>query len=170
MRRVVFVAVISLFVSLAASGQQKYGYIYSEKVFKSLPEYNTAIAALEDYAQSASSRSKEMEDEVKQSYVQYLAVRNSMSTTQRKAQEDMLVAKEREANEYEESFFAEGGPMSKKQQQLMDPIEQKVLNAVNKVAQEMGFDMIFDLSTVRSTIYQSERLDLTQIVIDSLNK
>lgn len=170
MKRVIFVAVISLFVSLAASGQQKYGYIYSEKVFKALPEYNSAIAKLEAYAQSASTHSEEMEDEVKKLYAQYLSVRSSMSTSQRQAQEKMLIEKEREANEYEEEFFAEDGPMSKYQKQLMDPIEQKVLNVVNRLAVQLGYDMIFDLSTVRSTIYQSERLDLTQMVIDNLNK
>ena len=58
--------------------------------------------------------------------------------------------------------------MSKKQQELMKPIEDKVLAAVNELAAEKGLDLIFDLSIAKITIFQSNSLDLTNEVIKKL--
>ncbi len=157
-----------LMVSTTLSAQQKYGYIYSEKVFKSIPEYNNAIAQLEESAKQASEKGEEMIEEVKQEYSNYLRYRDNMSQSQRRTTEQALIAKEKAATGYEDKFFGEDGEMSKIQKQLMDPIEARVVEAVNAIAQEGGYDMIFDLSNVRATIYQSPKLDLTNMVIERL--
>ena len=50
----------------------------------------------------------------------------------------------------------------------MKPIEDRVVSAVNAEASAGGYDMIFDLSVVKFTVYQSPALDLTDKVIARL--
>lgn len=168
MKKVLFLTLLVFTVTLSASAQQKYGYLYSEKVFKSLPEYNSAVSELEAYAKSATDKAEQMTTELKSAYTNYLKVRSSMSESQRTTLESNLVAQEKKANSYESDFFGEDGPMAKRQKELLDPIESKVRSAVSALAKAEGYDMIFDLSNSQSTIYQSESLDLTQKVIDKL--
>ncbi len=58
--------------------------------------------------------------------------------------------------------------MAQYQQSLMKPIEDRVVSAVNAEASAGGYDMIFDLSVVKFTVYQSPALDLTDKVIARL--
>lgn len=148
----------------------KVAYIYSEKVFKSMPEYLTAVAEIEQYAEYGQKISDSKLEEVESMFNEFRNVESSLSVTSRESLKNQIIAKEKAANEYEENFFSEGGALEKKQKELMEPIERKVLSAVDAIALENDYDMIFDLSTSTSTIYQKPQLDLTNEIITRIKK
>ncbi|MEG1935612.1 MAG: OmpH family outer membrane protein, partial [Rikenellaceae bacterium] len=103
--------------------------------------------------------------DVQTMYNEFKRTENSISAQSSKILRDRIVEMEREANSYEEKFFAEGGAMSIKKNELMKPLETKVIEVVNKLATQKGYDMIFDLSVAKITIFQKATLDLTDEVI-----
>lgn len=161
----IFVAMVAF---SASSFAQKYGYVYSEKIFKAMPQYNEAIKAIENYVEVSKKLSEVKLTEVKNMFQDFAKIEGSLSTTARKERQAEIIAAEREADKFSTDLFSEDGAVAKKQQELMKPIEDKVLAAVNALAAEGKYDMIFDLSASKITIYQSNSLDLTSQVISRL--
>lgn len=157
-------------VSAQSSKGQKFAYLYSEKVFKSMPEYDKAVKDLESYSKTAQQQVDAKLAEAKKMYEEFVSIENRLSAENRTTLREAIVSKEREANKYQEDFYSENGNLAKRQKELMAPIEKRVLDAVNAIAVEGGYDMIFDLSTVKTTIYQSASLDLTNAVIERVKK
>ncbi|MEG0500549.1 MAG: OmpH family outer membrane protein, partial [Rikenellaceae bacterium] len=128
-----------------------------------MPEYTAAVKVLEDMTQTARKKTDAMLAEAKQMFQEFQQYQNEMSNVQRERYKKMIIEKEKAANDYEKSMFGEEGEIAKRQKELMEPIERKVLAVVESFAKRGGYDMIFDLSLVKVTIYQSEKLDMTQI-------
>lgn len=159
---------VALTISSAAMAQQKNCYIYSQKIFNSMPEYTAAVKALDDMSQEAKKKVDAMITETKQMFKEFQDYQQDMSNVQRERYKKMIIEKEKEANDYEKSMFGEEGEIAKRQKALMEPIERKVLAVVEAFAKRGGYDMIFDLSLVKVTIYQSEKLDMTQRIIEEI--
>lgn len=159
---------VALTISSAAMAQQKNCYIYSQKIFSSMPEYTAAIKTLDDMTQTAKKKIDVMITETKQMFKEFQDYQQDMSDVQRERYKKMIIEKEKETNDYEKSVFGEEGDIAKRQKVLMEPIERKVLAVVEAFAKRGGYDMIFDLSLVKVTIYQSEKLDMTQKIIEEI--
>lgn len=159
---------VALIISSAAMAQQKNCYIYSQKIFKSMPEYNEAVKSLDAMTQTARTKADALLAEAKQMFDEFKQYQNDMSNVQRERYKKMIIDKEKEANDYEKRMFGEEGEVAKRQKELMDPIERKVLAVVESFAKRGGYDMIFDLSLVKVTIYQSDKLDVTDKIIEEV--
>lgn len=161
---------VALTLSTAAMAQQKNCYIYSQKVFQSMPEYNEAVKSIDEFAKLARSKADRLLDEAKTMFDEYQQYQRDMTSAQRSRYKQQIIEKEKAANDYEESVFGEDGEISKKQKVLMEPIERKVLTVVNTFAKKGNYDMIFDLSLAKIAIYLSPKLDVTNLIIEELKK
>lgn len=159
---------VALTISSAAIAQQKSCYVYSQKIFQSMPEYNEAVKYLETMTQDARKKADEMLSEARAMFNEFQEYQNEMSSVQRERYKKMIIEKEKSANEYEQKMFGEDGEIAKKQKELMEPIERKVLAVIDAFAKRGGYDMIFDLSLVKVTIYQSEKLNMTEKIIEEI--
>ncbi|MBE9487826.1 MAG: OmpH family outer membrane protein [Bacteroidetes bacterium] len=159
---------LMIIFSVSSVSAQKYGYIYSKKVFDKIPEYTQAIKEIDVYAKDKRAEVDKKINEVSAMYTEFQKYSDQMSSTDLTRYRELIATKEKTANEFEKSIFGEKGTLSMKQKMLMSPIEEKVMNAVSVLAKEKKYDMIFDLSLVKMTIYQSESCDLTSEIIAKL--
>ncbi|MDE6482318.1 MAG: OmpH family outer membrane protein [Rikenellaceae bacterium] len=167
MKKILFALMITSLLSVSGYAQ-KYGYVYSEKIFKAIPEYEQALKSVESYAKQGQEHVKSLYEEAQKTYDGLRSVQSRLTQDQFEALAKASVEKEREATKYNEEFFGKDGKLAKYQQSLMKPIEDRVVAAVEAEASESGYDMIFDLSVVKFTVYQSPTLDLTEKVIARL--
>ncbi|MFI3315548.1 MAG: OmpH family outer membrane protein [Rikenellaceae bacterium] len=166
MRKFFLLVVVSLFTISASFAQQKLAYIYSEQVFNAMPEYQKAVETLDQYARNAQITAEAKLKNVQVKFAEYKRLEGTMSDAMRSTMRAEIVKLEQEANSYEEQFFEEGGPMTTKRDELMSPLEDKVLKAVEQIAKSEGFDMILDLSVAKIALYKNPDLDYTQKVIE----
>lgn len=166
--RKLILCIMALAVTTLASAQQKQCYIYSQKVFESMPQYTTAVETIESLQKTERAKVDKMLAEVKAMYDEYMEYESRMTEAQVSRYRDMIIEKEEEANKYEESVFGDEGTLTKRQEALMKPIEEKVVAAVKAFAERNGYDMVFDFSLVKLTIFQSEKLDMTNKIIEEL--
>lgn len=169
MKKILF-AVIAMSLVSAGAYAQKYGYVYSEKIFKAIPEYEQALKSVENYAKQGQEHVKSLYEEAQKTYDGLRSIQSRMTQAQFEALAKASVEKEREATKYNEEFFGKEGKLAKYQQSLMKPVEERVVKAVEAEASAGGYDMIFDMSVVKLTVYQSPALDLTDKVIARLGE
>ncbi len=168
----IFLVVAAMLVSATMAFSQSSGvaYMYSEQVFKAMPEYTEAIKALDAYADEAAAVAESLLAQVQEKYIAYKKEEQYLSDASKEAARNEIVALEKEANTYEDEFFEQGGAMDKKKQELMLPLETKVREAVDKISEAKGYDIVLDLSVAQVAIYKKANLDITQDVIDLVVK
>lgn len=158
-------AVLGLATALSA---QNYAVVNSEKIFKSIAKYNTAIEQLDQLANEYQKQVDAKFEEVEKVYNAYMARRSQLSAASQAANEDNILKLEQEATEYQESIFGTDGVLMQKRLELIQPIQKEVFAAIEKYAKQKGYDMIIDISQNATMLYYSERADHTDEIIATL--
>jgi outer membrane protein len=159
---------IALVVSVAAAAAQNYAVVNSEKIFKSIDSYNTAIAELDRLAEQYQAEVDKKFEQVENLYNTYMERKESLNAASQQANEQKILEMEQEATKYQESIFGTDGVLMKKRLELIQPIQKRVFEAIEKYAQQKGYDMIVDVAQNATMLYYSPKADHTQAVIDML--
>ena len=149
---------------------QNYIIVNSEKIFKSLDNYNQAITSLDELAKQYQSQVDAKYEEIEKLYNTYQSQKRSLSAATRQARENEIITKEQEAQEYQESLFGQEGELMKKRLELIKPIQEQVFGAIEAYAKEVGADMVLDSSNNPTLLYNNPAIERTQQVIDALKK
>ena len=162
------VALVAMLLSAAAVSAQNYMVVDSEKVFKSLSAYNNALTQIENLSEQYQAKVDAKFQEVERLYNSYVQQRASLSEATRQQREQQILQKEQEATEYQESLFGTEGELMKKRMELIQPIQQKVFDAIERIATQYGYDLVIDISANPTILYYSSKVDFTQRVISEL--
>ena len=134
MKKMILMLALTLGLATMASAQN-YAVVNSEKVFKSIEEYNAALKQLDTLAEQYQKQVDEKFEAVETLYNTYVERKASLSAASQKANEDNILKKEQEATEFQESLFGSEGQLMKKRLELIQPIQQRVFKAIEQYAQ-----------------------------------
>ena len=166
MKRFLFIAAAFLFaVRLNA---QRVGFLDTEKILASIPEYNSAKSQLESLEKGYRTKVENEFAAIEKLYNAYQANKGTMSQVVRAQKENEIISKEEAAKKLQESYFGENGIMQKKSQELLSPIKERVQAAIERVAKSGGYMMIVDIASQSGVIYTNSQYDLSQEVIKVL--
>lgn len=147
---------------------QKNGFVNTELIFKSMPEYNKAIEEIDQYAQQEQAKIEAEYARIAEMYERYQYQKQSLSETSRKQVEDNIIRLEKEAGEKQRSIFGTEGTLLTKRLEMLKPIQDKVFNMIDALAQQQGYDLILDISNNPSIVYYDKKKDLSEQVMNSL--
>ena len=164
-RLILFAALILTAGTLSA---QNYIIVNSEKVFKSVEAYNTAISDLDSLAKQYQEQVDAKFDEVETLYNNYMAQKASLSASARQAREALILAREKEAQQFQESLFGQEGVLMQKRLELIQPIQKRVFAAIEAYAGQAGADLVLDSSNNPTLLYNNPSVERTQQVIEAL--
>ena len=166
MKRLILIAAFILTAGTLAA--QNYIIVNSEKVFKSIDAYNTAISDLDKLAKQYQVDAKFAE--VEALYNNYVSQKTSLSAAARQTRENAILNKEKEAQEYQESLFGQEGTLMKKRIEVISPIQKQVFDAIETYAKQAGADLVLDSANNPTLLYTNPSVERTQQVIDALKK
>ena len=129
MKRIIFTAMFAL-ATLGIASAQKYCVIDSEKVFKSLDEYNKALTTLDELGKSYQAEVDNKYKSIESLYNNYMAQKSALSVSTRQTIEQQILQKEEEAQKYQQEIFGENGKLMNKRVELIKPIQTKVFAAI----------------------------------------
>jgi outer membrane protein len=149
---------------------QKLGYINSQKIMASYKEAQDAQERLDkisqDWETEARAKQKTFQDLGEQIESQKLLL--SEERLREKQQE--LQSLYNEIQKFQAEKFGQGGELYKKQEEIMQPVIDKVNAAIKKIGDEQGFDYIFD-AVGQNIVYASPKQpDLTDQLLQELEK
>ena len=167
MRKCLFLMAIALLSATFVSAQN-YMVVNSEKVFKSLTSYNNALETLDDLAESYQNTVDQKFAAVEQMYNSYMQQRASLSESYRQQREKAILDAEAEATEYQEEIFGTDGTLMQKRVELIQPIQDKVFKTIESYAKRYGYDLVIDSASNPTLLYNSEKVDFTDRIIEAL--
>jgi outer membrane protein len=158
---------LAVVVSVAASAQ-KFALVDMEYIFGNVPAYEMANEQLNQLSQRWQKEVEALSKEAETMYNSYLADKVFLTDEQVKKREADIVAKEKSATELRYRYFGPEGELYQKRQTLLKPIQDEVYNAVKKVAEERGYQAIFDRASSSDIVYASPRIDISNEVLAKL--
>lgn len=167
MKRIFLALMIA--VGISASGfAQKYALVDMEYILRNVPSYEMANEQLNQVSQRWEKEVNEITKEAETMYKNYQSDMVFLTDEQKKKREEEIVAKEKEATDLRYKYFGPEGELYKKRQSLMKPIQEDVYNAVKAVAEEKGYQTVFDRASSQSIVFASPRIDISNDVLGKL--
>lgn len=148
----------------AVQAQQKIGHLNAEEIFQLTPEFKTAQEQLQVLGETKQKELEGMHQELQKKEEAYNQLMLNRSEANKEETETKLQTLGQEFQQIQtriqEVQRIAQEEMGKKQQELLAPIQTKVMNAINSVAQEKGYAYILDLAA-GSVIYFQGGDDVT---------
>ena len=79
-----------------------------------------------------------------------------------------IVSKEKEIKEYQKLKFSPNGELFKKRQELIQPIQDRIYDEVQKIAKMKTYDIVFDKSSGATMIYVNPKLNISDEIIKGI--
>ncbi len=166
--RISLIPIFFLIFGLNFGHGQRFGYIDTDFVLNKMPDYKKAQ---EEIDQLSAAWEKEVQDMAKKIEGMYSALQAEqvlLTEEMRKERTSAIQKKEAEMKEYQKKVFGFGGLFFLKKQELIKPIQDKVWDAVDKVAKQNNLAIVFDKAGELVMIYTDPRYDYTDFVLEEL--
>lgn len=164
MKRLLLSMLLVLSGTLAAVAQ-RYCIIDSRYILEKVPDYKNAQEKLDALSKAWQTEVDNRMAEVDRLYKSYQAERAMLSDEVRKKREDEIVAKEKGAKDLQKKYFGYEGDLFKKRQELVKPVQDRVYNAVQKLTQQKGYDLVLDKAGGVTLFYADPKLDRSDDVL-----
>ena len=147
---------------------QKFALIDMDYIFKNIPAYERANEQLTQVSKKWQAEVDAITTEAQTMYKNYQNEVVFLSQEQKKARQDAIMQKEKEASDLKRKYFGPEGELFKKRTALMNPIQEEVYNAVQDVADLRGYQLVLDRASDTGIIFGSPKIDISDEVLRKL--
>lgn len=163
-------SVLSLFVLFIYLGvnAQRYAVIDSKYILDKIPDYKDAQKRLDQFSELWQQEIDQKQVAMDKMVKDYDAEQVMLPDDLKKKREDEIYNKEKELRDLQKKRYGFEGDLFKKRQELIKPIQDKVYNAVQKLAVEKQYDFILDKSEGITVIFADPKLDKSDDVLKEL--
>lgn len=151
-----------------ADAQQKIGYVDSEYILRLTPEYVTVQQQLDRKADEWNDELEEMGREIEDKFRDYQARELLYTSEERQSRRNEIMQEETRLEQQRVRYFGPDGEIFSQQEQMMRPIQERIITAIEEVATQEGFDYIFDKSGDFLFLYAENRWDVSDRVLEEL--
>lgn len=161
---------ITAFFLIASTGvqAQRYAIVDSKYILDKMPEYKDAQVKLDQFSLQWQKEIDNKQAVLEKMYRDFEAEQVMLSEELKKKREDELFIREKEVRDLQRKRFGFEGDLFKKRQELVKPVQDKVYNAIQKIAVARGYDFILDKSEGITVIFADPKLDRSEDVLREL--
>lgn len=167
MKKIMIAACSLLLVTLTAQAQ-KYAVIDTRYILDRMPDYKNAQTQLDNIAAGWQKDIDGQQAALDKMYKDFEAEQVMLSEELKKKREDQLFNKEKELRDLQRKRFGFEGDLFKKRQELIKPIQDKVYNAVQRMAVQRGYEFVLDKSEGITVIFADPKLDKSEDILRDL--
>lgn len=170
MKKTIYLLIVAVWAVLPMVYAQKVqvAYVDMAYILKNLPQYETANEQLTLVSRRWQKEVDALMQEVKVLTSNYQTEQIFLSEEMKKQREEEILNKEKEALELKRKYFGKDGELFKKRESLIKPIQDEIYTAIQEIAQEKKYDIVKDRSADPSLIYMSNKLDISDQVLQKL--
>lgn len=147
---------------------QKYGFIDSGYILENIPAYRAAQEQLNQLSAQYQKELESMHAEIEQMYQDFQAESVLLSDDMKRKREDVIISKEKDYKQLQRKYFGPEGDLFKKRQALVKPVQDDIFTAVQEIANEGSYAVIFDKAGGTTLFFTNPRYDLSDQVLQKL--
>ena len=151
-----------------AAHAQRYAIVDSKYILEKMQDYKDAQKKLDQVSEDWQKEIDAKQATLDRMYKEYEAEQVMLTDELKKKREDQLFNLEKELRDLQRKRFGFEGDLFKKRQELIKPIQDKVYNAIQKIAVQRSYDFILDKSEGITVIFADPKLDRSEDVLKEL--
>jgi outer membrane protein len=167
MKKISLIAAV-LFCCTITAFAQRYCVIDTKYILDNVPDYKEAQGKLDAVAEQWQKEIDAKFLEIDKMYKSYQAEQVMLTDELKHKREEEIIAKEKEAKDLQKKRFGYEGDLFKKREELVKPIQDKVYNAVQKLAAQRMYDFVLDKSGGITVIFSDPKLDKSDDILRSM--
>jgi outer membrane protein len=161
---------LALFAT-SVRAELKVGYIDSEVLKERLPEFREAQRKLDQLRQDYENQAKDREVKLIKLQEDFRRQELLMSEVRKSELQTEFEAKVQQLQQFTQAKFGPEGELMRKNIEFSEPIFKQINDAIQGMAEEEGYDFIFDAAAPSSgLVYAREKYDLTEQLLKLLQK
>jgi outer membrane protein len=147
----------------------KFAYVDSDRILAEYSEFQTARGKLQEEEQAFLIEASTMEEVVMKMREELAAQSLMLSADSRKEKQERLFEVEQDLDRFRRETWGEGGTLFTRNLELSRPILERINIAIEKIAEEDGYDMVFD-AAAGNIVYAQPQHDITELVLAELEE
>ncbi len=147
---------------------QKYAYIDSDYILKKMPEYQDSKEKLDRLADRWTKEIEEYYSNLNTKKDNFAKEEVLLPAEEKNKRAEEIKKMEQDAIQMQTSRFGVNGDYFQKRQELIKPIQDKVFEAMQKVAQKKGYSFVFDKANQSNLVYAETKFDLSNDVLKEM--
>ncbi|MEO6188075.1 MAG: OmpH family outer membrane protein [Ginsengibacter sp.] len=159
---------ISLLLFSANVFAQRYAVIDTKYILEKIPEYKSSQEKIDQFSAMWQQEIDKQAADLDKMYKDYDAEKVMLNDDLKKKREDQLFNKDKALRDLQRKHFGFEGDLFKKREQLIKPIQDRVYNAIQKLAASKLYDFILDKSEGITVIFADPKLDKSDDVLKEL--
>ena len=153
---------------IQAQGNQKIAFIDTEYILQNIPEYSDAQEEINQMSANWLKELKALQNKIDQMKREYQTESVLLSEDMKNKRESAIAAKEQELAERQIQYFGPEGELFTKKTELIQPIQEKVYNAITQVAQVKNYSFVLDKAAGNTILYCNDKFDISDEVLDEI--
>ncbi len=152
-------------LNILNTNAQKFAYVDTEYILNKIPEFKQAQDKLDDFSQDWQEEIEAKYAEVERMYRAYQQDQVLLTDDMKIKREEAIINKENEAKNLQQKYFGPEGSLYSKRQELVRPIQDKIFDAIQTLAENNKYQVVFDSSSDLIMLYKNENLDKSDQVL-----
>ncbi|HEX7412276.1 MAG TPA: OmpH family outer membrane protein [Bacteroidales bacterium] len=157
-----------MLASFSFASAQKYAYVDTDYILDNIPEYGDAKTTLDELSAKWQKEIEAKFSDIDKLYKSFQTESVLLPEDVKKKKEDDIVKKEKDVKDLQKQRFGKEGDLFKKRQELVKPIQEKIYNAIEQIATDEGYAVIFDKAGSLSMIYTNPKFDISEDILNKL--
>lgn len=167
MKKIVLLfAVVTLNMGVVSA--QKYAFVDTDYILENIPTYRSAQEQLDMISKQFQKELEGLHSELDKMFQDFQAEAVLLSNDMKRRRQDVIVSKEKEYKNLQRQYFGPEGDLFKKRELLIKPIQDDVFAAIQDIAAEEGYAVIFDKASGAVMIFTNPKYDLSDKVLEKL--
>lgn len=168
MKKIIILIVIFMALFANKSIAQKFAYVDTEYILDLMPEFRSAQKQLDAMSEDWQKEMEQKMLELEKAEKEFNAEQILMSDDMKKKRAEELKTKQNDLQDFRNKKFGFEGELFKKRQELVKPIQDKVYNAIQKIAKSRAYDFIFAKGGEVVMLYTNSKYDMSNEVLAEL--
>ena len=156
---------VCLLLATATIQAQRYAIIDTKYILDKIPAYKEADKKLAEISMQWQKEIDDKQGQLNTMYRNFDAEQFMLTDELKKKREDQLFNSEKEIRELQKKRFGFEGDLFKERQRLVKPVQDKVYNAIQKMAVNRGYDFVLDKSEGITVIFADPKLERSEDVL-----
>ena len=169
-RKSILLLAVMFLLGIAVNAQQnqRIAYVDSDYILENIPEYADAQEEINQLSKKWEKEITQLFQEAQEMDREYQAESVLLSEDQKRKKKEAITAKRQEAENLRMQYYGPEGELFAKRAELIQPIQEKVYNAINQVALTKNYAFVFDKAAGTTMLYCNDKNDISDEILDEI--
>lgn len=158
-----------LLITFSVQAQdQKIGYVNTDLIIQKMPAYESAKRQLRSLSKKWKAKLEQMQKEIEQLKEEFEAKKILYTEEIRRQKKQNIELKIEQRKQFLKQKFGSEGDYFQTQKELLQPLQQKIYEAIIAVSQRMEIDFVFDRAKNSSLLFARKQWNLNEEILSKL--